>query len=417
MISYQQACDCIAARAASLETEIVPLAEALHRVLAVNIVSKVSLPSFANSAMDGFVCRTEDVDSPNLICVGKVAAGDTVPEKPLNVGTCLEIMTGAPVPQNGTTVIPVEQVEREGDMVHVLVPPKAGQHVRLSGEDIRQGEALLAAGTLLQASQVGMLAAIGQADIIVHRQPRVAVLTTGNEVVADLKATLEAGQIYNSSLYYLQAMLPQLGAKVVYTAVLPDDVALAEEAFKTALAKNIDMIMTTGAVSAGKYDFVPALWEKMGGETLFHKVAQRPGKPILVGYKNNSWLLGLPGNPVSTMAGLRGLGSVLLRTLQGLPQEQFIEAKLVSTVSSKAGFTHLQKAELFHQDGEACVSVSGAQASFQLKPFVTANAWVVVPEDKKCLAIGETVKVMPHVWPELTGFQQQGEWKNVCNAA
>ncbi len=417
MISYQAARQIIQDKAVLLGTDCVPLKEAMNRVLAKNVVSNLHLPPFTNSAMDGYVLNAADVNKKQLTCVGRIAAGDAAPTQTLALGTCMEIMTGAPVPIGGDTVIPVENTLIDGDIVQVQKSVKAHAHVRLRGEDVSKDMPLIVSGTWLTAQHISMLAATGVANVTVRRRPKVALLTTGNEVVADINQPLEDGQIYNSSLYYLQAVLPQFGAEIVHTVILKDDPNIAKKDITTALEQNPDIIISTGAVSAGRYDFIPPLIEELGGEIYFHKVFQRPGKPILVAQlKQGMWWLGLPGNPVATMVGLRFLGGTLLRGLLGLPIEEPLMAQLVSSAKSKKGFTHFLKAHTFMHNGTLCVDVLEGQASFMLNPLLKSNAWVEVLEEKERLNVKDIARVYPLLWPEIQGAllnqYQNGEEKN-----
>lgn len=420
MISYQEAQQSIQQMVTPLEVEIIPLEKGLNRVLVNSVTSNLNLPSFSNSAMDGYVFNASDINKKTLKCVGSIAAGDTASSTSLTEDTCIEIMTGAPIPLRGDTVIPVENTSiDEHGVMHINRSVLAKANVRLAGEDIEKGAELMRAGTWITAQHISLLAAVGVAEVTVQKRLQVVVLTTGNEVVADLNKPLNQGQIYNSSLYYLKAVLPQLGVDIIHTAVLQDDPTMAKQEILNALEKKPDVIITTGAVSMGKYDFIPPLIEKLKGDILFHKVALRPGMPLLVGQvpccsegAKKTWWLGLPGNPVATMVGLRFLGSTVLRGLLGLPTEKPARATLTSDARSKMGFRHFQKARFFMKDGNFSVDVLKGQASFMLSPLLKSNAWAVLDEETTQLTVGEKVDIYPLLWPEVQPFLQQEESKN-----
>ncbi|SDN32997.1 molybdopterin molybdotransferase MoeA [Pseudomonas jinjuensis] len=276
------------------EVESVPLNQADGRVLAEPLLAGLDLPPWPNSAMDGYALRHADWQGEALAVSQKVFAGQS--PQPLQPGTCARIFTGAPVPEGADTVEMQENVELLDDgRVSFREPLKAGQHIRPMGQETRKGDCVLDAGTLLGPITIGLAATLGQAELRVRRRPRVALLSTGDELV-EPGMPLGAGQIYNSNRYLLRNWLVRLGCEVIDAGILPDDLARTREALG-ALA-DVDLILSTGGVSVGEADYLgQALRE--AGELALWKLAIKPGKPLTVGHYQGVPVIGLPGNPAS----------------------------------------------------------------------------------------------------------------------
>ncbi|MCY1268066.1 molybdenum cofactor synthesis domain protein [compost metagenome] len=276
------------------EVESVPLNQADGRVLAEPLLAGLDLPPWPNSAMDGYALRHADWQGEALAVSQKVFAGQS--PQPLQPGTCARIFTGAPVPEGADTVEMQENVELLDDgRVSFREPLKAGQHIRPMGQETRKGDCVLDAGTLLGPITIGLAATLGQAELRVRRRPRVALLSTGDELV-EPGMPLGAGQIYNSNRYLLRNWLVRLGCDVIDAGILPDDLARTREALG-ALA-DVDLILSTGGVSVGEADYLgQALRE--AGELALWKLAIKPGKPLTVGHYQGVPVIGLPGNPAS----------------------------------------------------------------------------------------------------------------------
>lgn len=285
------------AEAAPIEqTEQVALAEADGRVLAEPLIAGLDLPPWANSAMDGYALRLADWNGQPLPVSQRIQAG-TAPE-PLQSGTCARIFTGAPLPEGADTVEMQENVEvDEAGGVHFREPLKVGQNVRSQGQETRAGECVLPAGTRLGPIELGLAASLGAAQLSVRRRLRVAVLSTGDELV-EPGQMLGPGQIYNSNRRLLIAWLQRLGCAVVDAGILPDDLQRTREALGTLGA--VDLILSTGGVSVGEADYLgQALRE--AGELALWKLAIKPGKPLTFGHYQGVPVIGLPGNPASTL--------------------------------------------------------------------------------------------------------------------
>lgn len=410
MIGYDEALALIRAQCARLPCERVAAARALGRVLASAIDSGEDLPPFANSAMDGFALRVGSqtlTAGTELDVIGASAAGDA--QAAARDGAW-EIMTGACLPEGMDSVIPVEQVEvlaRDAEdrprRIALRADVTPGQHVRARGEDVARGARVIDAGTCLAAEHLAVLAALGVAEVDVVRRPRVALLNTGRELVDDPRQPLAPGQIRNSNGPLLGARLRAAGAELVAQQVVGDDAQAFVTALDEVLASRADLVLSTGAVSMGRYDFIPDVLRAQGARILFHKVRIRPGKPILLArLAGGALFFGLPGNPVSSVVGLRFFVEPALRALLGMVHERALRVRLANSAGKPVALRRHLKARL-HADaqGQLAVQVLGGQESFKLAPLLQANAWVVIDEDAGEVAPGTLVAVygLGHLQP------------------
>lgn len=293
-------------------TESLPLLEAMGHVLARDIYASVNVPPADNSAVDGYALRLADAGAP-LPVSQRVAAGQA--PGPLKPGTCARIFTGAEIPA-GADLVVMQEAVRFTAFEDVVVPDDlvSGQNIRPAGQDIRQGDCVLQAGIRLDYRHLGLLASIGVAQVEVFRRVRVAILSTGDELVMPGQ-TLQPGQIYNSNRYLLQGFLQQMGAEVVSFAQVPDCYEMTLTALRQA-AEQADLIISTGGVSVGEEDHVKPAVEALGHLSLW-KLAMKPGKPVAFGQIGSSLFLGLPGNPVSTFVGAQVFVTPVLAKLSG----------------------------------------------------------------------------------------------------
>ena len=409
MIDYDQALKIIVDTARLLPVETIRLEQAMGAVVAADQPSPAAVPPFDNSAMDGFAVRSVDTadaseDKPiTLSVIGMVTAGDTASDRLAEAGTAWEIMTGAPVPPGYDGVIPVEQVEIQrnptGKPVAIVLRQtvQAGRNLRKAGEDFSAGDALIHAGQLIQANQIMGLAATGVGKLQARRSARVAAITTGNELMdASQAQPLEPGMIHDSNGPYLEAAISSIGANsagVYRTGDSADElIALIEK-----LHDKTDVILTTGGVSAGRMDFVPAALEQLGADILFHRVAIRPGKPVLFArLPNGTLVFGLPGNPIAVAVGLRFFVIPALRQMQGLPKENYLTASLKTPMGKKQGMRFFAKARAMSDDaGQLQVEVLPGQESFKISPLMNANCWLIADEETKEMDAGTRVKIAP----------------------
>lgn len=402
MIGIDEALALIRAACTPLPTERVALRQAHGRVLAEAIDAPRALPPFDNAAMDGFALRWhESVAAGRVLPVlAEQAAGEGATRQA--DGAC-SIMTGAQIPDGLDTVVPVEDCTVLARDAHGLAltialsaAPRLGQHVRHAGEDVTRGERVLEAGTRLGDEALMVLRGVGIADVVVHRRPRLALACTGRELVDTDGADLAPGQIANTNGPYLEGLFAEAGAEVVECLTIPDEPCLLAKHFLRWLDEGIELVVTTGAVSMGRYDFVPEVLRDLGAELRFHKLKMRPGKPLLFASAGRSLVFGLPGNPVSSAVGARFFVDAALRALQGRSAECPLFLPLAAETRKKAGFRMIQKAvPVLGTDGRLAVHLLKGQESFKTSPLLASRAWVVLPEEATLLPAGTPVPVFP----------------------
>ncbi len=402
MISYTTALKHILQACTPLSPEQVPLAQAVGRVLAQDVLAGEDLPPFDNSAMDGFALSSGGavlVQGREFSVAGSQAAGDGLAAYS---GEACEIMTGASLPEGLDSVVPVEQVsvlERDSDgrplRIRLEAAVHPGANVRRRGQDVAVGDCIAFAGTHVTSASHMLLAALGVATLAVQPQVPVALFTTGRELVDDPAQPLLPGQIRNSNGPYLADRLGEAGARVVLRETVGDDAAAFTAALERGLAAGAQVVLSTGAVSMGRYDFVPDALRALDAEIVFHKVAIRPGKPLLFARLPGGQLyFGLPGNPVSSAVGMRFFVEPALRAMLGLPQEQPLFMPLATESNKKPGLSFFLKARVVLADGAKLqVEVMSGQESFRIKPLLAANAWAVLDAEADTLPAGTLIPV------------------------
>ena len=374
-----------------VEKEHAPLAGSAGRVLAESIYSGIDLPVFDNSSMDGFALRAEDVVKADhqsavvLDVVADIPAG-TAPQVTLKFGQAARIMTGAALPHGADAVVRVEDtdfgVRDPGsdvpEQVQVFVPVPAGENVRPRGQDVLQGELVLNPNRRLRPQDVGVLAMLGMQQVPVFRQPRVGLMSPGDELLP-LDALLEDGKIYESNSYVLEALVTQVGGEVVRLGIVPDTMADVRDSLQKAVALGVDVFLSTGGVSVGAYDFVRAVLARDGELTLW-RVNMRPGKPLAFGSFEGVPYFGLPGNPVSAYVGFQVFVRPALRKMAGLPNEERLLRKvtLAEDIESDGRESYLRV--YASQEKEGWIArLTGHQGSGNLRSLVNANALLIIP--------------------------------------
>ncbi|MCW2520356.1 MAG: molybdopterin molybdochelatase [Mycobacterium sp.] len=371
----------------------VAIGDALGLVLATDVVAALSLPGFDNSAMDGYAVVAEDiadasVEHPVKLPVAEdIPAGRTDPLV-LEPGTAHRIMTGAPLPAGATAVIPVEATDGATDTVSIRASARPGQHVRRAGEDVTAGTTVLHAGQVLTPAALGLAAALGLGELNVVPRQRVLVMSTGSELVAP-GIPLQPGQIYESNAVMLAAAVRDAGADVVTSSMTEDDVAT----FRAELerhARDADLIITTGGVSAGAYEVVK---DALGDEVEFAKVAMQPGMPQGAGAVFGTPIITLPGNPVSALVSFEVFVRTPLRAAMGLPRpaRPRLEATLLEDLTSPRGKRQFRRGVL--EPNGTTVTSYGPPASHHLRWLASANCLLEIGEDVAELAAGSRVRV------------------------
>ena len=400
MIDYAQALQHLLAQVVSLPAEHCPLAQATGRVLAADIYSPIALPSFDHAAMDGYAlcARGSLAAGSEHVVHGSQAAGEA--SRARAIDAC-EIMTGAALPNGLDAVIPVERTQLLATQpdgtparIRLLDPLNTADNVRHTGADVAQGAIVLTAGTRIEAAHIMLLAALGLPKVEVRRRPLVAVVCTGRELQTDLTRPLADDRIHNSNGPYLVAALAAAGAKVISCETVDDTESTFADALQRTVDAGADLVISTGAVSMGRYDFVPDTLCRFGAQLLFHKVAIRPGKPILCAkLANGPLILALPGTPMAVAVGFRFFVVPALRGLLGQDAEAPLRAVLDTPQQPKAGLRHFLRATLRHDlDGQLHASVQTQQQPFRIRPFAQADTWVVLPEDADDCSAGKRVE-------------------------
>jgi len=356
--------------------ESVDLSSAVGRVLAADVFSPIAVPPWDNSAMDGFALRAEDLASTDCFTVSQyVAAGDA--PGALQSGTAARVFTGAPVPEGANAVVMQENTQLDNNRVRILQSVAPGENVRPKGQDIQQGVQLLAKGRRLTAADVGVIASVGAATVAVRPALKVAVLTTGNELV-EPGGELAAGQIYNSNRFALQALLEQMGIEVEVFRPVADDLDATIEAFAQA-AQCADCVLSCGGVSVGDADYVKPAVEVLGALDLW-RLAIKPGKPLAFGHINGCPFFGLPGNPVSVFVTFLIVVRPYLQLLQGRSVEPLLSVRARADFSwpKPGGRQEYLRAQLVEGGEGLSVDIHPVQSSGALLPVSWANALVVL---------------------------------------
>ena len=374
--------------------EDVLIGAALHRVLAQSINAPVAVPSFNNSAMDGYAINSRDLSKgiTQLRISQRIAAGNA--GQALSPQTAARIFTGAPLPEGADAVVMQENCRLEGATILIEVPVERGENVRLAGSDVQQGELLFSAGHRLRAPDIGILAGVGLQSLAVRQALRVAVLTTGDELVRPGQA-LQAGQIYNSNFYTLRSLLLGLGHEVLDCGIVPDNLPATEQALRDA-AQSADCIISSGGVSVGEEDHVRAALQNIG-ELSFWKLAIKPGKPFAFGQVENKPFFGLPGNPVSVFVNFVLVLRPCLARLSGLIERSAIPWYLpadfeLATTGVRQEYLRVRCA---HSPGVAAVlQLTGSQSSGVLSSVSHSDGLAIVPPNT-AVKRGELLRFLP----------------------
>jgi molybdopterin molybdotransferase len=398
MISVREALDRVLEDLPRVGAEQVPLAAARGRVLAAPVEAPRDVPPFRNSAMDGYAVRSADLgaasaSAPAVLRVLETVGAGSVASQAVAPGTAIRIMTGAPMPKGADAVVRVEDTADApaGVSIRVAVPP--GHNVREPGEDLRAGETVLEAGRLLRPADVGLLASLGLSMLRVARRPRVAILSTGDELV-DLGEPLGPGQIVNSNAYTLAAAVEEAGAEPIHLGIVRDRPELIRGAFADAVTA--DMALSTGGVSVGSFDYVRAILGELGYQERFWKVAQKPGKPLTFGRCGRTPVFGLPGNPVSSLVCFYLYVVPALRTMLGLDRVHLASAAatLVEGVRKAPGLTEFVRCSLQGSPEDYRARSTGTQSSGALRSLSLGDALIVGPAEAAQLDAGARVRVV-----------------------
>jgi molybdopterin molybdotransferase len=403
LLSVDQARERILSHFQPVTTEILPLAGCSNRVLAQDIAATGDLPPFNNSSMDGFAVRAADVvdatsDAPrSLRVVADIPAGSH-PTITLVSGEAARIMTGAPVPEGADAVVPVEETDFDyrdagtpaPEEVQIFRSAKSGANVRPRGMDLRAGEVVLIKGRTLKPQDIGLLAMLGFAKVLVFRKPRIALFSSGDELLP-VDAPLEEGKIRDSNSYTLAALMEEVGTEVIRLGVAKDNPDSVKELLEQAVALHVDFILSSAGVSVGAFDFVKQVIEA-NGKMDFWRVNMRPGKPLAFGEYKSMPFIGLPGNPVSSFVGFEAFVRPTIQRLRGSSDEvrQTVRVRCQEQIDSDGRESYL-RAQIREENGNFVASLTGHQGSGNLHSLVQANALLIIPAGVKCVPAGQEV--------------------------
>ncbi len=405
MISYEKARNLVMAEARTLGREKIGLNEALGRTVAGAVRSKIDVPPFRNSAVDGYAVRSTDtvggVQTIKLKLLAEQPAGEYFRKK-LGQGQAVKVMTGAPVPEGADAVVPVEEAGQEGEYVILKREFRPGENVREAGEDVTRGQVIIEEGTVLKPPHLGLLAACGYDKVPVYRRPRVAVLITGNELCQPGQR-LKPGKIYDANSTILRALVETSGAELNLIEWVRDDLKSAVAALKDA-AGRADIIITSGGVSVGDYDLVKEAAVRAGARQIFWQVAQKPAKPLafyeLKKGKRTVWIFGLPGNPGAVMISFEEYVRPFIKKVCGRkdfwPEE--VEAVLAAPFRKKKGRLNFVRVGLTRAGSDWLASPLEKQESGIISSLARTDGLALIPAEADFLPEGTRVKVHLPEW-------------------
>lgn len=396
MLSFEQARKIIFENIVPVGVERVDLIEAVGRVLAEDMVAPWNLPLWDNSAMDGYAVRTADcLEIPcKLKVTGYIPAGARADDLRVKPGCAIKIMTGAPVPTDADAVVPFEETEEtSGEHVVLQSVVTIRQHIRFQGEDVRAGQTVIAAGTIIRPAEVSMLASLGRSRAAVFFRPVVAVLSTGDELT-EVGCTPDSGKIIDSNALALAAAVREAGGIPRIIGIAGDNLESHRQKLQEGL--KADMLVTSAGVSAGDRDLVRVVLEELGVKQIFWKVGIKPGKPTAFGVKDNKPVFSLPGNPVASLITFEEFVRPALLRMMGQRQvfRPTFQALLRTDIKNgQSERTTLLRVRLEQEDGCYYASLSGKQQTGLLKTMVDADAIAVIPAGHGCMAAGEKIDV------------------------
>jgi molybdopterin molybdotransferase len=406
MLNYIDALKKILEEAKEIDFESVLLHRSVGRIAHKAIYSPENYPRFTNSAIDGFACSSKVLNALNtsssieLKIQGNIVVGEDLSDKKKFVeSVCYEVMTGAMLPACYDLVLSYEEVEisKEEKKIKINKNFNKNHNVRLKGEDIKKGELILSKGVRIESEHILELATLGVQSVDVKRKPRIAIISTGSEFGARSNESEFSSKIRNSTAPWLMSFLPQINAEIIFSSEIGDSKDTYKNAFYASLTKAADIIISTGGVSLGAHDFVLNVLEEIGVEILVHRIAMRPGKPVIIGrYKKSShdykYIFALPGNPASTLSCSRFLIEPFIRKILGQSQEVFINAKLTCDFVKPRELQYFVPAKIeFLEDGISATPIPDP-ASYKVKPFTMGNGWVILDKDVEVVKKGTIVK-------------------------
>ena len=399
MLDYEDAKALVFENVIALEKWLCPLNESQGLALSEDILAPHGMPLFDNSSVDGYAVQSEDLaaaskDNPvRLEKLGYISAGDTGEERIVS-GQCVQIATGAPLPPGADTAVMKEDIELDASHVRFFQAIPKTENVRYSGEDIAEGQTVIAAGTVVGPAQMAVLATFGFAEVPVRRVPKISIVSTGSELV-DVEQDPQTGQIRESNRYMLAGMVKQESCEVVKMSMVPDIPEILKQEFDEAL--QADLAIVSGGMSVGDKDFAKPLLKEMGVEEIFWKIKFKPGKPLFFGRRGKTLVFGMPGNPASSYVLFEEFVRPALRQLMGrkILEEEMVKARLDEAILKTDKRLHFMRGKLHVQNGEYHVRPLHFQGSHSIGSLVESNALIRVEANSQALPKGCQVSVRP----------------------
>jgi molybdopterin molybdotransferase len=397
-LSLEEAQNVILNSVIPLGCESIPILEAFNRILYEDVVSDIMIPPEDDSAMDGYAVIADDtfgasVNNPvRLKIKGEIQSGGSIIGKKVLRGTAIRIMTGAQIPEGADAVVKFEDTEEEEDYVRIYQQIAKYKNYRFQGESIKKGDIALYKGERLSSAGVGILASLNRKTVKVYKQPTVSIISTGDEI-ADLGEEIRAGQVRNTNAYTVYSEVKKYGSLPIYLGVAKDTMQDMKEIFTRALTS--DVVISTGGVSMGRYDFVKDVFRDLDIGLQFEWIKVKPGKPFVFGRKENKLIFGLPGNPVSTLTSFIQFVRPALLRLMGAKKitKPIVNAILEEDLSKKPRVKNLVRGYFTVKDNEFHVSTTGNQGSSVIRSMNDANCLIVIPEGVTEVKAGEKVAI------------------------
>ena len=395
MIELEEALEIVLSQVKLVSSQKVDILSSLSRTLAEDVYADFDIPGFDRAAMDGYAVLSEDTNSASkkkpviLEVIANVPAGYST-EKVVKSGRAVRIMTGAPMPKGADAVVMVEDTEKEEEKVKIFRKAVCQENVSFAGEDVKRGELILSQGSLVRPAEVAMLASLGKEDVLVRKKPRVAIISTGDELV-EVGRTLQKGEIYDSNSYALFSQVLSSGGE-------PHRLGIARDKRENLLARikeglSYQLLLLSGGVSVGDYDLVTDVLKEAGVKMLFWKVAVKPGKPTFFGLRKGTLVFGLPGYPVSSMVNFENLVRPAIFSMLGRDDWQRIRVKAIleKAVSSRGRRKKIIRAKLVKQGDKYLAVPANSQKSGVLKSMLWADSFLILPKEVERIEKGEEV--------------------------
>jgi len=408
MISYKKVISFINKNSIKLPSKKISIEKALSKISAKDVMSPSKYPSFNNSAFDGFALASKETKGLNLKKIKKfkilktIAAGDNPKIGKYKKNSTVEIMTGALIPKQFDTIIPVEKVKyfpSKKKPTHIILDRnlKKFEYVRFGGEDYKPGNLVVKKGEQIQANHLITFAALGIKEISVKKVPKIIFFGTGNEIVHYKKKNIPIWKVRNSNNLYFSVFGKSLNLEIIDGGVIKDNEPYKlKKALQKTLNSDIDLFVTSGAISAGKFDFIPKFIKQFGFQNKFKGAKIKPGRPIMLSKFKNKLFFGLPGNPISMVVGFRFFIYPLIRNMLGMNKEKTFKAKLLNKYSKRKDFTHFLRCSFTVTKKGSCeVKILKGQQSNKLKALTEANCWGIFESGKAKFKPGDFVECLP----------------------